>query len=78
MKIANAIEEKEKNERLIAQYKKEHDILSDDFAANPTAYRYSVVKNIFSKPYIYIFGCVAVFSPFLDDIVKTILDFFSK
>ena len=78
MKMAIAIEEKEKNERIISQYKKEHDILSDDFATNQIAYRYSIVKNIFLKPYIYIFGCVAVFSPFLSDIVKMILDFFSK
>lgn len=78
MKMVNAIEEKEKNERIIAQYKKEHDIISDGFAANPVVYQYGVVKNMLLKPYIYIFGCVAVFSPFLSDIVKTILEFFSK
>ena len=77
MKMVIAIEEKEKNERIISQYKKEHGIFSDNIAANPT-YQYSIVKNIFLKPYIYIFGCVAVFSPFLSDIVKMILDFFSK
>ena len=78
MKMAIAIEEKEKNERIISQYKKEHGILSDDIEANPLAYQYSIVKNVFLKPYIYIFGCVAVFSPFLSDVVKTILEFFSK
>ena len=78
MKMANAAEEEEKNKKIIEEYKKQHGIAGDDIQAHPLAYQYSLVKGIFLKPYIYLFGCVAVFSPFLSDILKMVLDFFSK
>lgn len=78
MKLVDEIEEKKKNEKIIEEYKKAHGIVNDDIEKHPLTYQYSLIKGIFLKPYIYVFGCVAVFSPFFSDILKMILDFFSK
>jgi hypothetical protein len=73
MKMTNALEEKAKNEQIIEQYKKAHGIHDEDTTSN-----YGFLKSVFTKPYVYIFGAVAVFSPFASDIVKSILNFFAK
>ncbi len=77
MKVANDIEEAEKNKKIIEEYKKAHGIAGDEVPQG-AAFQYGVVKSILMKPYVWMFGSVAVFSPFLSDIVKQILDFFSK
>lgn len=77
MKVANEIEEAEKNKKIIEEYKKAHGIAGDEVPQG-AAFQYGVVKSILMKPYVWMFGSVAVFSPFLSDIVKQILDFFSK
>lgn len=39
---------------------------------------FDFLKQVFTRPYIYIFLSIAVFSPFLNDILKTILTLFNK
>lgn len=48
---------------------------SEKSASQSTA---DVIKTIFVKPYIYIFLSIAVFSPFLSDIVKQLVTFFTS
>lgn len=77
MKVATDIEEAEKNKKIIEEYKKAHGIVGDDVPQGQI-YQYGIVKSILMKPYVWLFGSVAVFSPFLSDIVKQFLEFFSK
>lgn len=79
MKLANEVEERKKQEDIINAYKEAHGIKDSADAPDPsTMTLYGVVKTVLAKPWAWIFGAVLVFSPYGAQIVKSILDFYSK
>ena len=77
--MAHAVDvEHEKHDRQILEQYKEQLGLNNK-AATPVEKTWSdVFKEVLSKPYIYIIGCLLAISPYGAEIIKTILEFFEK
>lgn len=83
MKHAEEIDYQKRKEQIIKQWKAENGIKSDDASKDSDETTSSdswmdVVKKLLLKPGIWIFGTVLVISPYGVDILKTLLEFFSK
>ena len=83
MKHADEVEYENRKEQIIQQWKKENGIKVDDEPKDSDEMTSSdswldVVKKLLLKPGIWIFGTVLVISPYGVDILKTLLEFFSK
>lgn len=79
LKLADEIEEHKKQEEIIEAWKKANGYI--DNKNDKSADQLSILdtlKTILIKPYAWIFASILVFSPYGVDIVKAVLNFFSK
>ncbi len=86
MKHASEVEEQKKREEIIAAWKDAHGIKDskdgkDSKDSKDDVHSMSlldVAKTVLVKPYAWVFGSIAVFSPYSLDILNAVLSFFSK
>ena len=77
--MAHAVDvEQEKHDRHILEQYKEQLGLNNNAAASAEKTWSDVFKEVLSKPYIYVIGCLLAISPYGVEILKTIFEFFSK
>lgn len=77
--MAHAVDvEHEKHDRQILEQYKEQLGLNNKAATSVEKTWSDVFKEVLSKPYIYIIGCLLAISPYGVEIIKTILEFFEK
>ena len=88
MKHANDVEEEEKWNEKLSEYKQKMGITDDNDSKNTqktdeTSIQTDIsmldtIKQICLKPYVWIFGSVLVFSPYGTEILKTLIQCFGK
>ena len=77
--MAHAVDvEQEKHDRQILEQYKEQLGLNNKAATSVEKTWSAVFKEVVSKPYIYVIGCILAISPYGVEIIKTILEFFEK
>ena len=77
--MAHAVDvEQEKHDRQVLEQYKEQLGLNSKAAALAEKTWSDVFKEVLSKPYIYVIGCVLAISPYGVDILKTFFEFFAK
>ena len=77
--MAHAVDvEQEKHDRQILEQYKEQLGLNNKAATSVEKTWSDVFKEVLSKPYIYVIGCLLAISPYGVEIIKTILEFFEK
>lgn len=86
MKHANEVEEEEKWQAKLAEYKQKMGITEDTESKNESKNKETgknlnisivdTIKQIFLKPYAWIFASILVFSPYGTEILKLIFQFF--
>ena len=77
--MAHAVDvEQEKHDRQILEQYKEQLGLNNKAATSVEKTWSDVFKEVLSKPYIFVIGCVLAISPYGVEIIKTILEFFEK
>ena len=77
--MAHAVDvEQEKHDRQILEQYKEQLGLNNKVATSVEKTWSDVFKEVLSKPYIYMLGCLLAISPYGVEIIKTILEFFEK
>lgn len=75
MKYTNAMEQKEREQKIIEKYKQQMGIKNNSIENRSWS---EVLKVMLTKPYIYIFGCIVCFSPYSVEIIKQVFAFCSK
>ena len=77
--MAHAVDvEQEKHDRQILEQYKEQLGLNNKAATSVEKTWSDVFKEVLSKPYIYVIGCLLAISPYGVEIIKIILEFFKK
>ncbi len=76
MKHAIQVEQKEKDQQIIERYKAQMGINDEENVGEKSWSE--VFKTMLTKPYVYIVGSILLFSPYGVEIVKSILNFYSK
>ena len=77
--MAHAVDvEQEKHDRQVLEQYKEQLGLNSKVAALDEKTWSDVFKEVLSKPYIYVIGCVLAISPYGVEILKTIFELFAK
>ena len=76
--MAHAVDvEQEKHDRqVLEQYKQQLGLVNNEQSVEKTWS--AVFKEVLSKPYIYVIGCVLAISPYGVEIIMTLLEFFGK
>lgn len=77
--MAHAVDvEQEKHDRQILEQYKEQLGLNSKAAASAEKTWSNVFKEVLSKPYIYVIGCLLAISPYGVEIIKIIFEFLAK
>lgn len=77
MAHACEVEEKEKQETLIAEWKRQNGICAEHHDDTDKSWN-DIIKQMLSRPYAYIFLSIAFFSPYASQILDKIFQFWGK
>ena len=78
MKHAKEIQKEEEQQEILDEYLKSIGVDKEKIEVDSGNNKVDLFKSIFTKPYVYIFMSIAVFSPFAAEIIKTILSIFGN